>query len=62
MLRCSKFLLWIAVVFCVAVPTANASQLVESRIETKLLSNQLCVFADLCVLARGPVNAQARTP
>jgi S-formylglutathione hydrolase len=37
MLRCPKFLLWIAVVFCVAVPTANASQLVESRIETKLL-------------------------
>jgi hypothetical protein len=38
MLRYSKFLLWIAMIFCVAGPTADASQMVESKIETKLLS------------------------
>jgi len=38
MLRRSKVLLWIAMIFCVVGPTADASQMVESKIETKLLS------------------------
>lgn len=37
MFRCSRFVFWIALIFCVAGPHAKASQLVESRVETKLV-------------------------
>src|ERR1700730_14631720 len=37
MLRCSKFWLGIALIFCAAGPTADASQLVEAKFETKLV-------------------------
>ena len=33
----ASFSFWIAMIFCVAGPTADASQMVESKIETKLL-------------------------